>query len=164
MVLLQEGVWHGAVPPEHVDHGAVPPEHDGPLLMLLPQGGVQGVGQHEPVRRGARPRHGHEMLDHIRFSASLPRARCAARNFSRQVCEKELPAHMVAMGPPTLTDDSGREIDCIVSDPDDDEYLSNTAFMLPTSPMSRGTTYTATMVVEWDGIEETITATFTTAP
>ena len=64
----------------------------------------------------------------------------------------------------TLTDDSGREIDCIVSDPDDDEYLSNTAFMLPTSPMSRGTTYTATMVVEWDGIEETIRATFTTAP
>jgi hypothetical protein len=62
----------------------------------------------------------------------------------------------------TLTDPSGREVDCIVSDPDDDDHLSNTAFMLPTSPLSRNTTYTATMVVEWDGIEETITATFTT--
>ena len=63
----------------------------------------------------------------------------------------------------TLTDETGREINCIVSDPDDDEYLSNTAFMLPLSPLSRGTTYTATMVVEWDGIEENISATFTTA-
>ena len=62
----------------------------------------------------------------------------------------------------TLTDESGREIDCIVSDPDDDDYLNNTAFMLPISPLSPSTTYTAEMVIEWDGIEETIRSTFTT--
>ena len=62
----------------------------------------------------------------------------------------------------TLVDESGAEIDCIVADPSEDEWLGNTAFMLPKAPLSRNTTYTATMVVEWGGAEETITARFTT--
>ena len=62
----------------------------------------------------------------------------------------------------TLVDSNGTTVDCIVADPSEDEWLGNTAFMLPKAPLSRNTTYTATMVVEWGGVEETLTARFTT--
>jgi hypothetical protein len=56
----------------------------------------------------------------------------------------------------------GSEIDCLLSDPSTDDHLSVMATMLPLAPLQRGTSYTATMTVHWDGSEETFVTTFIT--
>ena len=53
-----------------------------------------------PRHRSNAERHGHEYLDMIRYSTSVPRALAAARNFSKL----QQPAHMMAMGPPLDAD------------------------------------------------------------
>ncbi len=64
----------------------------------------------------------------------------------------------------TLMDESGIELEVLLGDPSDDEYLYQMAMMIPVEPLTPGATYIATMTVSWMDEEETFTSSFTTAP
>lgn len=62
-----------------------------------------------------------------------------------------------------LVDEDGVELEVLLGDPGDDEYLYQMAMMIPVEPLKPGASYAATMIVSWQGEEETFTSTFTTA-
>jgi len=62
-----------------------------------------------------------------------------------------------------LMDESGTELEVLLGDPAEDEYLYQMAMMIPVEPLTPGASYVATMIVSWMGEEETFTSTFTTA-
>ena len=63
----------------------------------------------------------------------------------------------------TLMDEAGTELEVLLGDAGDDEYLYQMAMMIPVEPLTPGAAYVATMIVSWMGEEETFTSTFTTA-
>ena len=58
----------------------------------------------------------------------------------------------------------GAKLELVTIDPETDGYLYTMVAMWTETPLAANTQYEASMTVRWDGSEQTLTTTFTTAP